>query len=280
MKILFTKPNTIDTMYLPVIGISIFTCICQTDVYNLNGVYHTSLFDVLTLQFNLYSYVHLLFLPVYILAACRILKTSKFDDFIITRTDNRWLYFVFREKTALKFTIVYRAIEIFVSTIIFFMASIFRSGFVSNIVFFSPVVQSILCIKSLSVIESVIFFSFSQMLITLFYLIFSQIIILSDMNISNPFISTSIPIIVDFVLLALIKSNYIFRDTFLYYILPHNNINFEFLFQDYSANYLYASIRSLVYWLLLLTILLRFVLARIKLKDFLYPAKNVDYERE
>src|SRR5699024_6570745 len=99
---------------------SIFTCICQTDVYNLNGVYHTSLFDVLTLQFNLYSYVHLLFLPVYILAACRILKTSKFDDFIITRTDNRWLYFVFREKTALKFTIVYRAIEIFVSTIIFF----------------------------------------------------------------------------------------------------------------------------------------------------------------
>lgn len=147
MKILFTKPNTIDTMYLPVIGISIFTCICQTDVYNLNGVYHTSLFDVLTLQFNLYSYVHLLFLPVYILAACRILKTSKFDDFIITRTDNRWLYFVFREKTALKYTIVYRAIEIFVSTIFFlwhqfsglglfqilyFFLLLFRVYFVSN----------------------------------------------------------------------------------------------------------------------------------------------------
>ena len=280
MRKIFAKPGISSVFLFSIIGICIFSCVCQIETRQLNAMYQTSLFDILTFQFNLYSYVHLLFLPLFILAAYKFLKTNKFDDLVITRTDNRCKYFIFREKSALIFSLIYRMMEIALSTIVFVLSSILTSNFELDITSFSPIIQVVLCINPKSSFESLFYFLFAQFLITLLYFVFSQIVILSDLSTNSFFISVSIPIIMNFLLLALIKSNYLFRGSPLYYFLPHNNIYFEFLYGSNNLNYLHTSFNSIVYWFLLFSILLWFVLDRIKRKDFLYPTENVDYERE
>ncbi len=259
----------------------IFSVICQRQVCIINGTNNTSLADILTFQFNLYSYTYLFFLPVFIYASYRYLKTSKFNEFTITRYESRVKYFLCREKNAFLFSCIYRIAEILISGLIFIASYLLNS--INNLHVFSLSVpmQKILCIMPQTSKEVFIIFIYVQLNMILLYYFFTQIIILSDFNLKNPVFSVSVPIIVNFLFLILVKSNYWFEGNPIRYLLPHSNTFLEYIFNRMRSNYSLGQIwYTLIYWVCIIAILNLVVFLKTKSKDFIYPTENIDREAE
>ena len=147
MRVFFNNLKTQNhTLIIAFILNCIFSVICQQQVYTINRTDSTSIADVLTLQFNLYSYTYLLFLPIFIYASYRYFKTSKFNEFTITRHESRVKYFLYRERNAFLFSCIYRIIEVFISGLIFILSSLLNSIHSIQIFSFSAPIQEILCI--------------------------------------------------------------------------------------------------------------------------------------
>lgn len=247
----------------------IFTAMCHRDVYYINGSYDSSLIEVLTFQFNTYSCVYLLFLPVFIFVAYYHLKTTKINEFTITRYESRVSYFIFRENDAFLFTVMYRISELFVSSLIFILASMLNGDQRLSVLGFSLPMQNYLCINANAAVEEFFVFVFCQASVTILYFFFVQLILLSDFNLNKPFLAGAIPITINFIFLALIKADFWFEYTPIHYIMPHNYTFLEFVFKGNEYSSIFFLI-SLAYWSCMLLIILTIVFFKTKYKDYIF----------
>lgn len=273
-----TFHNNVKAQYAFIVAFifsCVFSSICQQDIFSINGTYTTSLSDALSYQFNIYSYVHLFFLPVFIFISFYLLKTCKFDELIITRFQNRNRYFMYRETKAILITLGYRLIEVVSSTIIFTLSSKINSQHPFSLSF-SLAVQKVLCITPQNFKETLVIFIYVQLVLLLLYFFFSQIIILSDLSLRNPFVASSIPILINFFLLILIKSDYLFGNSFFDWILPHRNIYLEYIFGFKNAFRLGLILRALFYWVFIIAILGIIIFLEMKRKDYMFSSEKTE----
>lgn len=273
MRILQISKKTQYALIVAFILNCIFSAVSHQDVYYFNRGVNTSLADILTFQFNTYSFIYLLFLPVFIFVVYCHLKTTKFNEFILTRYESREKYVLYREKNAILFTVMYRILELFVSGLIFILASFSNGTQRSKIISLSIPVRSYLCVNPSTVLEEFIVVIFVQLTITMVYFFFVQIILLSDFNLGNPFFAGAFPAVISFIFLALIKANYWFEFTLVRYLLPHNYTFLEFMFSgnEYSLNPL---LFSWLYWAVLLIIMVSVVFYKTKHKDYIFIADD------
>lgn len=257
----------------------LFSSICQRDVYLINRPDQVSLADALTFQFNTYSYIFLLFLPLFIFISNSCLKTSKFNEFTITRYKNRNHYFSRRVKFSFFFTFLYRAIEITASGLVFILSSLVSTSPEIKIFSFTSYMQKIFCVSVCNTKEVFILFTYVQIIITLLYFFFSQIIILSDFNLTYPYFSVVVPIIVNYLFLVLIKANYLFEETIVRHFLPHNNTFLECVFRNktYSIKLL---CQPVLYWICIITVFNIIIFYSTRHIDYLFPTNNIDRDSE
>lgn len=255
----------------------VFSSICQRETYIRNVACHTSVTDILSYQFNTYSYLYLLFLPIFIYVMHSFLKTSKIDELTITKYPTRLTYFLRREKISFILTVMYRAMEIAVSIIVFTFSSLINSIEKFMVCSFSLPIQEYLCILPQTSEETLIITIYIQLILTIHYFFFAQIILLSDYNLKVPFFSVMIPVTVNFLFLALIKSDYLFFGFSVLHLLPHRNTFLEYIFDSRQCNYsLNILFHTLIYWICVLLIMVGIVFLKTKFKDFIYPNENTD----
>lgn len=281
MRSLFYDTKTKLAISISVMLNCVFSSICQREVYIRNVARHTSVADILSYQFNTYSYLYLLFLPVFIYVMHCFLKTSKINELTITKYATRSAYFLHREKDSFLLTAMYRAMEIVISIIVFSFSAFLNSIEKFMVCSFSLPTQEYLCILPQTSKESLIVTIYIQLILTMHYFFFTQIIILSDYNLKVPFFSVMIPVIVNFLFLALIKSDYLFFGFSACHLLPHRNTFLEYIFDGRQCNYsLNILFHTLIYWICVLVIMAGIVFSKTKFKDFIYPNENIDRTTE
>ena len=101
---------------------------CQKGIIRMNAGIRTTLADAILYQFNTYSFVHLMFIPIFICTLYQFVRMGKFNEFILCRYNGRTQLVFEMEKEVILFTGLYRCIEIVVTSIIFIAAKYSLQG--------------------------------------------------------------------------------------------------------------------------------------------------------
>jgi hypothetical protein len=231
-------------------------------------------------QFNLYSNIHLFILPLFIVIAHRWLRVGKFHEFIITRFYDRQKYIASRNASALAFVLIYHLGELAVTVAVFAVSRITYVGHF-RIVGFSDVIKNIFCITPQTAFDSIVIIMFTQIMIIFLYLVFTQIIILSELHISIASITVGVPLMMNFVLLVLVKTDFWFDKSIFRHLLPHRNLALGYLFSGSNENYnLHKMLIAIVYWLCILSAVYVITAKTTNKKDFIFLTSTAEREME
>ncbi len=261
----------------------VLVCLCVVTAYSqrqaltISGEYQLTFWGNLLFQFNTYPFFYLFRLPIFIVASQKLFRLEKESEYIITRFTSRRLFTNRCLLDLTAFTLFYHILEVLL------VAAIFLVGHVNNIDkafafhlsiplqnYFNLGLDS--CIDLLK-LELFIF------IVTVFqYLIFAKLVMLSSIRLGRSLFSTSIPFILNFLLLILIKVDFWFRGKAIRCIFPHKNFFLNYI-NEYGAP---GSLNSLfyptIYWLCIIFVCGFFFYYIIERQDFLFSPENIDRE--
>lgn len=261
----------------------VFVCLCVVTAYSqrqaltISGESRLTFWGNLLFQFNSYPLFYLFRLPLFIIVSQKLFRFEKEYEYIITRFTSRRRFTNRCLLDLTAFTLFYHLFEVFLVAAIFLVGHINDTSKAFAFELSAPLRNWFnLGFDSCSFLPELELFIF---LGTVFqYLIFAKLVILSSIRFGRSLFSTSIPFILNFLLLVLIKVDFWFRGKAIRCIFPHKNYFLNYINEYGIPGSLNSLLYPTIYWLCIIFLCCFFFYYIIDRQDFLFSPENIDRE--